>query len=695
MRWIALIVCIGCTAGPGAAPDGEDDTSGVDPTDEGSTDKPPVDDGGGDTDLPACGDVCWSWEVRAPVTRPQPGAAYVYTSDQCNAYGLDEGVCPDGFTCGPVQTTGFPGITYELPWCQGDTGPHTLVLDVPVDGVEPEPVVPFSLRFLLDGEVWPGGGEPGQAGQLFLQRPADGKVVRVDMPVTRGGVLPLELPEGTWTVRFTSGTVPVDLTRWPLVGGVGVLQVIAERERAIEVDLVAVPVPIMLEVDGAPVGEVPAGVDGILLSWWSPTSGSASLQRAAGAEVPASVLLEPDTWDFAVEVIGQSEGALWPPGRFVREAHHTVERDDPGVFDQSMRTAAVGGDVRIDGVKPGAGRAQVQWRGETGTVTLPMGAGGTAGRYEGRVWAGRTYDVAVDPIDAAWPNGARVVQRGAAPGEVDADLTSVAISGTVTLNGAQPQNGSRGYVIFRQAEGDTRFFISNFGAATFSGRVWSGRGDVLVEGNGERLPAFTVSASSQVQPTTGMAVNVQAERVDFALSINGGAPASTGEYRGAFLFNRVHPTTGLPYGPADPEYAPGGSVAASETGPLTASVWLPRGSYALAFYADADLGLPGGSVDLNVFEVRGPTTVTRAARTVTWNIELQSGGRTLPQGPGGARGEVYIGSRTVPLPPSGPARVTTTTWSGKLQSVSWMCDVVTCGLTSMPYTTLWYGLEAE
>lgn len=684
-----LVLVAACAPAPFVPPDGDDTFPGADDTDPASSD----DGGGGDTDLPACSTACWSWTEPAPVPRPSPTPTPAeIVIDGCNASGLEPGVCPDGFTCGPVEThETSAGWTVTQPWCDGGLGLHDLVAEVAL-GRPAATGVSVPLRLTLNGGPWPGGGAPGEAGQLWLYEPTLLKTVRVDLPTDRSGLVELTLDPGTWRVSFAAGfTVPMDDSRWPRVGRTAALQVLAEPDAPLDVDVRAVEVPVVITLDGARLTTVPAGLTRVDLSWWSATRGSFTRALVPGDDASRPILLQPETWDFTVGLTAADTAPSWPSGTFAALAHHEVRVQDPGVFDLARRTTAVSGDVTVDGATVPSGRADVTWRSTEGSATFRVG-GSPAGRYTGRVWDGATYDVSLSSLRDGDPLGPFVAAQGVAPGERDIAARTTSVRGTVTVNGQTPQNGSRGFVVLRQAGAAVRFLVDSFGDAAFDGRMWaSGAGPVeaWVLGYGDRVPQGPYRAATSVDLARAIALDVPASRVDLTLTLDGRAPADAASSRGSFFLRATAGSPAPEIGGSD------SSVGATASGPLAATALVVPGDYGLAFQARGT-SLPVGSVELGTFTARGATTtVRRDVSVATWRITLRDDGANLPPAASGDRGTVYVGSVSGVVPATGPARVELTSWSGEA-TVFWSCPTATCGVdATIPFQVLWSGLRTQ
>lgn len=694
-----LLLLLACHQGP-ASPGGGDDTTDTTDTTADTTGGPGGGGPGGgedtvDTDLPACTTTCWSWGTPTPSPRPGgAGGAWqeIYT-EGCNHFGLEPGVCPDNFVCeGRRVVTRYPTYSQAIDPCVGDLGPHTLVIDVPLVGDAPdEPSVPVHLHFTLAGEIWPGGGEPGQAGRVVFNRNAVGDdtplTVEAEMPVTRNGRVDVDLPAGTWTVGFSPlYTTPLDSTRWPTIGSVGTLQVI-EEEEVVEVNVNAVSLTVPLRVDGSVVSEVPAGVSGLTLGLWSPSHGAIARMLTAGDSLSQPFIVEPDSWDLTLTV--QSDGLVWPNGG-VTVLEQPVLPLVPNVIPVSLQTAAVSGEVLIDRARPAlADGVAVWWGAQAFAVGRP-----STGRYEGRVWAGQTYVVSLDGNPTLHPSDTLRVQAAASPGVVDVRATTASMSGVVTLDRATPGRGTRGNVQLIDAAGTSSYLtLATSGDAAFSERVWQQTYDVWVVGNGEDLPGGAILALQAQAPRDGLTVNVTGVDVDLTLTVNGRAPDETSGIRGAFLLTPVDPTTHDPLtGPT--YYNAEGHAVVPGAGAAVGSVLMPRGSYAVAFQP-SDLDVPVGTADLGVIDLTADLRRTYDVQTVTWNIELQHNGANLPVPATGDRGYLFVGNTIAPLPARGPARVQVETSPGPVTPF-WSCDEATCGLTPRSsFLILYSGLLTE
>lgn len=695
----ALLLLLLACHHQGTTPDGADDTTDTTANGGGPGGGGPGGGGGEDTvdtDLPPCTTTCWSWGTPAPSTRPGDAAAgafrEIYT-EGCNHFGLEPGTCPDTFTCeGRREVARFETYSQAIDPCVGDLGPHTLVIDVPLAGDAPdEPAVPVHLHFTLSGEIWPGGGEPGQAGRVVFRRNAVGDdtplTVEAEMPVTRNGRVDVDLPAGTWTVSFSPlYTTPLDTTRWPTIGSIGTLQVIDEEE-VVEVNVNAVSLTVPLRVDGAVVTEVPAGVSGLTLGLWSPTHGQTTRMLTAGDSISQPFIVEPDLWDLTLTV--QSDGLVWPNGG-VTVLEQLVVPLVPNVIPVSLQTAAVSGEVLIDRARPAlADGVKVWWGAQAFAVGQP-----SAGRYEGRVWAGQTYVVTLDGNAALHPPDDLRVQAAALPGVVDVRATTASMSGVVTLDRATPGRGTRGSVRLVDAAGTSAYLtLATSGDAAFSERVWQQTYDLWVVGDGQDLPGGPILALQAQAPRDGLTLNVTGFDVDLTLTINGRAPEETSGIRGAFILAPVDPTTHAPLTGGQYQNAEGHAVVPG-TGAAVGSAIVPRGTYSVLFQS-SNLDLPIGEADLGVIDLTADLRRTYDLQTVTWNIELQHDGANLPVPATGDRGYVMINSATGYLPERGPARVQIQTSPGPA-TIQWICYEGLCGLTpTKPFLLLYSGLITE
>lgn len=645
--------------------------------------------GGGPSEPPPCTTACWTW-LEAPVQpRPVPGAAPTpYVNNDCNVFGVDDGRCPDGFSCGaPRDVT----PTYAQAMCEPDEAdPWALVLDI---GALPpdEPTRDVTLTFTRNDEAWPTGA-PGSAGLLVLRRASDGQKRTFTMPTDPSGTLAIAVPEGTWNASFQADpAVPLDTAKYASVRRPAALVVAANGDDNVDVDTWILELTARL--DGAAITTLPADA-----SWtwtmWSPTAGTQMIYVQPGESVRRRYVVEPGPWDITAYLGGDA----WPDGnRAWVEAITTDDLDDRNVaaFEATFTTAAVSGAVRMDGVSVTANTRYVTWTG-TGTETFEATTTGGATRYEGRVLAGETYEVRLTSY--ASPDGSLVVASGQAPGVLDVRATVVPWSGTVTANGAPTRGYVNADITHTAPDGSSSTLdVTGSSGANFNGYAWDKVGETRVQGDGERLPGGDFLVESGTRPRTGRAYDLDGVAVTIHLTLNGVDVNQTdATYYGSITLSQVDPATGEVL----PETAAirGGATASwTRPGPFVATALLPVGTYALnPYFTDNEL-TPAGFPSLGTATVRRAGTIEVDARTWRATVELLADGQALDPVPGGNRGEIQVGSARFVVPGSGRARASVEGFVSEQSTlVAWTCyPSQGCGAEAyLPtgYRWLWSGL---
>jgi hypothetical protein len=323
-------------------------------------------------------------------------------------------------------------------------------------------------------------------------------------------------------------------------------------------------------------------------------------------------------------------------------------------IDFDPKTVAVSGTVTLDGkAMPDNGLSTTQQRGylrfvrqDSGkTISVPLGNQGAAS-YQTTLYAGR-YDVELDPRGSSYQDAlpayrivlARDVDLAGASKTLDYDLSTITITGAVTLNGKQlADNGQsttqqRGYLRFHRADAASSISaaLGNKGAASYSLRVYKGLYRVTLEPRGasyqDVLPALTIvlkdsldlqkSATWNFDPKT-VTVTGKVELDGKPLADNG---ASSTQQRGYLRFIRADSASSL-------------SVALGNKGAATYSVVLFAGTHGVTLeprgssYQDV---LPPYVLPLaQSVAINTNTTLDYAPQTVQVTGAVTKNGKAMP-----------------------------------------------------------------
>lgn len=647
------------------------------------------DDGpGGDDIVEGCPDVCWGWNQRVAPTPSAPGRIVV---DTCNASGLVAGVCPTSMPCGGTATGAWGPLTsYDVAVCEGTGGPYTLVAELSPEG--PAQGKDVELTFTLLGDDWPGGGQDGDAGLLVLVPRSGGAPLRLPLPVKPNGVLQAKIPPDTYDASFSAGAGH-DARRYPFWDRTAVLAVVDDGEE--EVDVRAKAAEVRLFVDGTRYDAVPAGTPYVNLTLTGQATGTSVFWAgAAGTALGGTTVVPFDTYDATVTATNTTGTGPFPDGVGVFEGAGTITaRDD--VLRIDVTTAEVGGTVKINNNAHSAlPYTKVRWRQrDTARQSAFEVTGTNPGRFSGRVWPGR-YDVLLDATLASsrgLPAGSGMMASDVAPTTgTTFNAKTTSSSGTVTRNGAAPGNGYRGTISYQSNDGSYAVLgLATSGSASYSGPVWQGPGDVILSGDGTRLPSGPITIADGIQFAGSHSLNVQAYSVTIVLKVDGQHAVPDGSARGSVA---IYPVDGS--GDRIPRTdAPG--VWGYTQGPLPTSgnavttVLLAAGTYDVGLFTTGDGGLPPSTSGVGTLVVDRAKTVTYDLQTQRITVRLEDGGQSWPSVGAGNRGRINWTYGFATIPRTGTSEVTLRVLDDELGSLTWYCNsAFDCALDDA-YVPLW------
>jgi hypothetical protein len=658
-------------------------------------------------DAPAgdLGSACQStmcWRVVPRLSNPEEGETETFVSDECR--------CADGWACTGTQTvstgvatrtglggyhdpavgdenipTGRATATYKVCQPTDRTNPAALVFDFRDDA----PLLPVTLRFRRDGGAWPSSSTSGSAGELTITPERPQAPLTLQMPTSGDGTLQVMLPPGHHGVRLQMGRGPsFDSLTYPISTLEGELTV--EQAGEAIIDVPATPFTFDVRLGGAafPVpkqGESVAvriegryGLPGISsnLFVWKRSAGQALVRR--------TVWLEPGKYTVTVITEGAPQNPSLPAGfviatRYLEIGGAPLER----TFDLQM--VQLDGAITVDGkdLAPGA-TAEVDLAAKD-AVARAVVAPTRPARYSVLAFA-KSYDVslATEPGIEGLPSGSiRVAQQKTITqsSTLPIDVTTTRWSAEVTLNGmplpdAMRERGALALVGAAEHE----LALGKTGPARVSAPVYQGGPatvNVVGVAGGPLPPVATAVATGFTPSSAPVTLDVALAPVTIGLRVDGSDPPAGTTARGQFRFSRADdPTARF-------------SVDASSSGPLTATLALPPGTWKAIFRAASDAaGVPVGELALPELVVpREGLTKTFEATSAPLAIELRHNGALLPDAAGVKdRGVAQVGATRVHLPRTGPSRLTLRAFPG-ITSLSLICDE-TCGTGLPPFVTV-------
>lgn len=672
----------------------------------------PGDNGPGDEDADAdsgppieetCATVCFEPFERVEV---DPGAEPGdMVTEECNSGGIDSGVCPDDFSCGREVTMPAGLVMHTFPVCEPDSGsPHRLDVDFPAPTPPSDPV-PVVFRFHLNGGSWP-TADPGENAGLYGVARTDsrGSIVDGEIPVGPPGELVLELERGVHDAYFMLWGLGFDNSHYPSLFLFGTL--VVRTEGAVDIWLDGTTLTFDVAVDGIPVGAL-AETESVTVSISGRHGQNATMWFTTGERPAGTVVLEPDIYRVEVTTSGSSTDPTVPSGKRVVVEALSVPEGSTRNERFNLESVLVNGTVRVDGSDlPAASYSgNVVLEGEGATVSIPVSASRPAS-FSGRVLPG-TYDVYYDAPRTGYMAGVPAAKGLAREGYVtgprlDLNLTTVAVSGEVTVDGAQlpDRTANRGYVWYQGANtGIQSFSLGSTGPGDYTGRVFSGGYSISVLGTGSPIPnaAWTV-ADLHTVTSTHRAFNINAATLTVRLTHSGSAPPDNpgGDYAGrgslVAVGNPFPEVTTTPVREAFPN-----------VGAMSASVVLPEGQWTLSYehsYGNFD-SIPFGNRELGTVSLYSDTTRNYDLPSVRVNGTITRGDATLPRASTGYnRGIIYFSGSgfgvSVEVPGFGDAEYDLLLYPG-IYSLWYMCrSSDDCDTTIGPNTlTAYVNIELD
>jgi hypothetical protein len=545
------------------------------------------------------------------------------------------------------------------------------------------------LRFRRAGGPWPASEMPGSAGEVTITLEHPGTPLVLPLPTTADGALRVMLPRGHHAVRLQLGRgSSFDPLTYPSSTLQGELTV--ERAGEAIIDVPSTPLTFDVRLGGQPfpvpkVGESVAlrlegryglpGIDSNLFNW----------KRAAGQALEKrTVWLEPGKYTVVITTEGAVENPSLPSGydivtRFLEIGSEPLER----TFDVPM--VKLSGDLTINGKDlPASARAEVDLAAKD-AVARAVVATARPAHYEVLAFAG-TYDVSLATDTGAEASGVPFGAVKVFPAKtLEQDLvagitaTSLPWSATLTVNGAALPDAARdrGTLLIDGAISH-EFALGKTGPAMAMGPVFLGGPSTVkvVGAAGGVLPlAPTPVATGFTPSSTSAQLDLKVATLTIGLSIDGRDP-DPAPARGSFRLTRADDATISFRAPATTE------------GPLQAVVPIAPGTWRVVFQSGGAAGLPAGEVSLGDLTVP-PEGLTRSfpVKSLELVVEIRRNGGSLPDATAGKdRGAVQVGDARVPLPTTGPARVSVRAFAG-VTAVSVVCQA-SCGAGLPPFLTV-------
>jgi hypothetical protein len=307
------------------------------------------------------------------------------------------------------------------------------------------------------------------------------------------------------------------------------------------------------------------GVSRGAVTWKELTSGVSirmELQGCGNGEATFSGQVFPGTYQV---VVGSGGGSNLPPAGYVVKSSLLV---NAALSDLTLDvpTYPVSGNVTLNGANPIGtstsmceanasfnttyNRGQVVFTDIASKATFYLdlqGCGNGPATFSGQVFPG-TYRVIVYGNASDLPLGGSVVKSSllanAALSDLTLDVVPYAVSGSVTLNGANPEGNSdcnptygisRGTVRWKEVTSGVTIIMDlqgcGNGKATFSGQVVPGTYQVMVGGSGgSNLPPASYVAKSSLPVNTALSdltLDVPTYPVSGSVTLNGANPVST------------------------------------------------------------------------------------------------------------------------------------------------------------------------
>jgi len=360
------------------------------------------------------------------------------------------------------------------PSCEGLALESDGVLDLdlsPADG--PAGLVRVEGRLTVDGAAPPSGP---QGALVFEALDADG--VALTSPVELGG-FEVELPAGRYAVRYAPPDARCDASSpLPCVGGVVHRELGVRASGVVDLDVATAAVQGQVTVDGAPLGRDDVGA--LVLS-----RGDASAVAAIdGGRWSARVVAGTYRIGWATDG-GHCDGRAVPSAPCNSgDVRAEVGLSSDGLFDVDLATVSLQGRVTADGAglgeDPGVLRFALSGasEGDDGAASGWSTRVDASGAYATRLLRGR-YDAAWSPsVTCDGTRGRPTPCLGAtlregmelsSDGVLDLALTSVELTGRLTVDGAALSSGSPYAGSLRFVDGERSLDVPLSGArATYT-----------------------------------------------------------------------------------------------------------------------------------------------------------------------------------------------------------------------------------
>jgi len=632
----------------------------------------------------------------------EEGAKPVLHSE-CNAQGLQPGRCPEGFFCGKTIVEESFLFMREIRVCEPlASPPHLFAFDVP-DSDWSTTGVEVTLRFTLNDEAWPTSRADANGGMLKIwPRGNASSPEEWALPSGEEGPLHILLAPGEYSVQAIMSGDDVDHTAYPVADRMGRLVVKSAGEAVVPFE--GYPVHYSISVDGEPMEALPESVLWLIVHFTADRSLPSGLTFRPQEKPEERILLPPGSYDVQVQVISTATLPLPTGSQLVYEGLLIGPGEDPDVtFDLSL--VPVSGEVRLNGEElPGGAQAGAVIYSSVDALHLLGGMAGLAGvfpealpaglmtissqrpaDYEGSVYAGR-YDVHYDGTDSELPGVPPcrfpVVLDVEAGGVLDVNLETVAVSGSLRLNGHNPgQDGMPVVESIRFTGHDwvdycfSTFDLDDAQPPEFSGLLFAGIYNIHLAGYGDGNSLVRLVSEVEVSPSP-LDLDIAVHKLEVDLTLNGEAPPSCPDdscsSRGSVFVESLD----------FQDFSQAIHTFIEPEGALSATVLVPSGSWRMGYASfEEDSPLPPGSAHLADLQVDGDRSLVYDLRTVDVEVSLTRAGKPWPHAPnGGAPGVIRFrprmgfNSSSLVLPADGEARVSGVVYRG-IHDIYYSCDI--------------------
>ncbi|HUU00193.1 MAG TPA: hypothetical protein VM425_01990 [Myxococcota bacterium] len=290
-------------------------------------------------------------------------------------------------------------------------------------------------------------------------------------------------------------------------------------------------------------------------------------EAGLGTGGPATYQVELTPGSYEVSVTNDTDcldGAIPCQRKVLRTG---LVLNGPGVLDLDLKVIDVSGALTVNGaeMQPGAGggeRGQISFSDGTGSVSAGFGRSGPAA-YLLKLYSGN-YTVAVSnstdcPASGLSPVPCQTRRLASglvleSSGVLDYDLSVVAVSGAVTINGAEMSEsvtgGERGRLVFSDADGELEAGLGQSDPATYQRSIFKGVYRVTFENDSDcpqDRPGVTPCQSEVLTETLSLTAAGVADydlsviQASGQLTVNGAVMPSSGngQNRGMLVFSRT------------------------------------------------------------------------------------------------------------------------------------------------------------